>query len=538
MGPQETKICAMLKSGDPELQCSAARVLGELKPKDPTVIRALGSVLEDGLESVRLYALGALKNIGNKSALRYVIPRLSADEIERRAAAAAVAAVGNAALPELKRELPNLTPAGRQAAADIIMSIGTDAAFDVLLDALALGDFDLCRHVSDLFRDRIPTFSKPRQDAIFRKVTHFLEKKDVQASEVATMAGLRVLGYLGHEKSLDMLVPYLSEDKSPAIRRHALLAVSALLPVRRPKPEFVEALLRLLSDRTHPDIMETSLRILNGITIPASLSDEMIKLLYNRHSAVRKLSVRALESFGTIKATRALLECLSRADWELTSDTMSSLRKIKHTPEVIFAEVEKTEDKERARRLANVLRGGKFEVPAAILNALGKKLLKAIEEDSDKLDIYFALMSSLSDEHLIATLVSRADDLKKASKYQDAERHLRMLTQLGPPPPEVKFQLGIVRLKLSRKSLAPVDRAADPALALIAPLIRVAQFDLLKRLQDEHAVLEPADYFYVGYHFCGSEGEEKEFGKKVLKYLISIAPKSDEAKKAREKMKG
>ena len=538
MGPQESKICAMLKSGDPELQCSAARVLGELKPKDPTVIRALGSVLEDGLESVRLYALGALRNIGSKSALRYVIPRLSADEIERRAAASAVAAVGNAALPDLKRELPGLTPAGRQAAADIIMSIGTEAAFDVLLDALALGDFDLCRHISDLFRDRIATFSKARQDAIFRKVVRFLGQKDVLASEVATIAGLRIMGYLKHDKSLDMLVPYLSDDKPPAIRRHALLAVSALLPVRRPKPEFVDALLRLLSDRTHPDIMESSLRILNGITIPASLSDEMIKLLYNRHSAVRKLSVRALESFGTIKATRALLECLNRADWELTSDTMSALRKIKHTPEVIFAEVEKTEDRERARRLANVLRGGKFDVPATILNGLGKKLLTAIEEDSDKLDIYFALMSSLSDEHLISTLVSRADDLKKAGRYQEAERHLRMLTQLGPPPPEVKFQLGVVRLKLSKKTLAAVDRAADPALALIASLIRVPDFDLLKRLQGEHTVLGPHDYLYVGYHFRGSEGVEKEFGTKVLKYLISIAPKSNEAKKARERLKG
>ena len=537
MGPQESKICAMLKSGDPELQCAAARVLGEMKPKDPTVIRALGSVLSDGLESVRLYALGALRNIGSRSALRYVIPRLSADEIERRAAAAAVIAVGNAALPDLKKELPNLSPAGRQTAADIIMSIGTEAAFDVLLDALALGDFDLCRHISDLFRDRIGSFSKARQDAVFRRIVRFLDMKDVKASEVATMAGLRILGYLGHEKSLDMLVPYLGEEQPPAIRRHALLAVSALLPVRKPKPEFVEALLRLLSDRTHPDIMETSLRILNGVTIPASLSDEMIKLLYNRHSAVRKLSVRALESFGTIKATRALLECLNRADWELTPDTMSALRKIKHTPEVILAEVEKTDDKERARRLANVLRGGKFEVPAPVLNNLSRKLLKAVEEDGDKLDIYFALMSSLSEEHLVSTLVSRAQDLKKAGRYQDAEHHLRMLTQLGPPPPEVKYQLGIVRLKLSKKSLAPVERASDPALALLASLIRVPDFDLEKKLETEHDVLAPEDYFYVGYHFFGSEGEEKEFGKKVLKFLITLAPKSEQAKKAKERMK-
>ena len=538
MGPQENKICAMLRSGDPELQCAAARVLGELRPKDPSVVRALGSVLNDGLESVRLYALGALKNIGDRSALKYIIPRLSADETERRAAAAAVVAVGNAALPDLKKELPNLSPAGRQAAADIIMSIGTEAASDVLLDALAIGDFDLCRHVCDLYRDQMPALTKVRQDGLFRKIVRYLERKEVKQSEVATMAGLRLLGYLGHDKSLDTLIPYLDEQMPPAIRRHALLAISALLPVRKPKSEFVEALLKLLSDRTHPDIMETSLRILNGLTIPASLSDEMIKLLYNRHSAVRKLSVRALESFGTIKATRALLECLGRADWELTSDTMAALRKIKHTPEVILAEVEKTDDKERARRLANVLRGGKFEVSATILNALSKKLLKAVEDESDKLDIYFALLSSLSEEHLASTLISRAHDLKKTGRFQEAERHLRMLTQLGPPPPEVKYQLAVVRVKLSKKSLAAVDRAADPALALLASLIRLPDLDLTKRLEDERDVLAADDYFYIGYHFFGSEGEEKTFGQRILKHVVSRAPKSAQATKARERLRG
>jgi len=527
----------MLKSDDPELQCAAARVLGELKPQDPDVIRALGSVLANGRESVRLYVLGALRNIASKSALRYVIPRLSSDDPERRAAAAAVSAVGSAALPELKKELPNLSPLGRQAAADIIMSLGTEPSVDAMLDALALGDFDLCRHVCDIFRDQVQGFSKTRKEAIFRKAQKFLQLKHVKENEVATMAGLRLLGYIGHEKSLDTLIPYLAEENPPAVRRHALLAVSALLPVRKPKPELVQALLTLLSDRAHPDIMETSLRILNGLTIPASLSNEMIKLLYNRHSAVRKLAVRALESFGSIKATRALLDCLNRADWELTSDTMAALRKIKHTPDVILAEVEKTEDKERARRLANVLRGGKFEVLPTVLNALGRKLLKAISEDGEKLDIYFALLSSLSEEHLVSTLVSHAQDLKRAGKYQDAERHLRMLTQLGPPPPEVKYQLAIVRLKLSPKSLDAVQRASDPALSLLASVLNVLKDELVQRLEAEKDILAPEDYFYIGYHFYGSEGPEKEFGERMLKLTISLAPKSEHARKARERMK-
>lgn len=535
MGPKEKNICTMLKSGDPDLQCAAAKVLGELKPKDAGVIRALGGVLADSRESVRLYALCALKNIRSKSALKYVIPRLSSEGPERRAAVAAITAVGSSALSELKKELPGLSPFGRRAAADIIISIGSEASFSALLDALALGDFDLCRHICDLFRDQVPAFSKSRKDLVFGRISRFLNSRTVKGNEVATMAGLRLLGYVGHVKSLDMLIPYLNEKHTPSVRRHALLAVSALLPVRKPKPDFVHALLNLLSDRAHPDLMETSMRILNGLNIPASLSDEMIKLLYNRHSAVRKLAVRALESFGTIKATRALLECLGRADWELTSDTMSALRKIKHTPDVILSEVEKTDDKERARRLANVMRGGKFDVSPNMLNSLSGKLLDAISQGDDKLDIYFALLSSLSEEHLAGTLLRRADELKRQKKFVEAERTLRMLTQLGPPPAEVKYQLGVVRLKLSDKKPSPVDRAADPALALLASLIRIPKFELASKLEDEKRILEPADYYYVGHHFAGSEGEEKAFGTHILNFLVRIAPDSDEARKIKGK---
>jgi len=299
----------------------------------------------------------------------------------------------------------------------------------------------------------------------------------------------------------------------------------------------VKALLNLLNDRAHPDIVETALRILNGLTIPATLSDEMVKLLYSRHSAIRKLAVRALEHFGTIKSTRALLDCLNRADWELTPETMAALRRLKHTPEIILGEVERTDDKERARRLANVLRGGKFEVSNTLLNNLAGKLLKAIAEDGEKLEIYFALMSSLSEEHLARTLLSRADDLKKAGKYQQAERHLRMLTQLGPPSPELKYQLAVVRLKLSSKSLTAVDRAADPALALFGSLAGKPDFELLKRLQKEKDILSPNDYYYVGYHFSASEGAEKQFGEALLKFLTTAFPKTAESKKATQRLK-
>ena len=48
MDTKTRKICDMLRHSDPELQCAAARVLGELRAKETRVGRALGPPNDNG----------------------------------------------------------------------------------------------------------------------------------------------------------------------------------------------------------------------------------------------------------------------------------------------------------------------------------------------------------------------------------------------------------------------------------------------------------------------------------------------------------
>ena len=59
MAGEIEKICKLLEGGSAELQCAAAMVLGELKPKDSIVKKSLARALESSNETLRLYAVEA-----------------------------------------------------------------------------------------------------------------------------------------------------------------------------------------------------------------------------------------------------------------------------------------------------------------------------------------------------------------------------------------------------------------------------------------------------------------------------------------------
>ncbi len=69
-------------------------------------------------------------------------------------------------------------------------------------------------------------------------------------------------------------------------------------------------------------------------------------------------------------------------------------------------------------------------------------------------EVYYSLLSNLNGEKLSQTVFKRARTLRKARKFSEAEYHLCLLTQGGPVGCEVKYELGLARLKLSSKIIA------------------------------------------------------------------------------------
>jgi HEAT repeat protein len=62
-------ICGMLRSEDPLRRLAAAIVLGELAPRDATVVKALGDALADANQSLTGAILDAFDAIGSPAAL-------------------------------------------------------------------------------------------------------------------------------------------------------------------------------------------------------------------------------------------------------------------------------------------------------------------------------------------------------------------------------------------------------------------------------------------------------------------------------------
>src|SRR5215468_3066855 len=96
------KLAAMLASEATERQIAAAIVVGELGLRDP----ALVSMAASGLPPLQRHAAEALGRLETPKALPHLMPLLaSRDEGVRRAAAGAVSAFGDAALPALRARL-------------------------------------------------------------------------------------------------------------------------------------------------------------------------------------------------------------------------------------------------------------------------------------------------------------------------------------------------------------------------------------------------------------------------------------------------
>ena len=69
-------ICGMLQSPDGMRRCAAAMVIAELKPKQDTVVKALGDTLKDANQLLTRYVLEAFEAIGTRAIVPYVLPLL------------------------------------------------------------------------------------------------------------------------------------------------------------------------------------------------------------------------------------------------------------------------------------------------------------------------------------------------------------------------------------------------------------------------------------------------------------------------------
>ena len=228
MASELDRICKMLDADAAELQCAAAMVLGELKPKDAGVKKGLTKALKSTNDSLRLYAAEALAGIDPKGTLPQIIPLLWAQGEARQRISALLIAQGKDSAKALRDHLGKADASGRKAILEVLGQLPDVDMTETLFAGLLDSDLDVVRKTAQAYRQRIPSMSDDERSKALKKILQFLDSPRVKKSRTPIASTLLIIGTFRDSSGVKAILPFVEKKMPPAIRNAALLSLGSL----------------------------------------------------------------------------------------------------------------------------------------------------------------------------------------------------------------------------------------------------------------------------------------------------------------------
>lgn len=532
------KICAMLEDGSAELQCAAALVLGELKPKDAVAKKALLKALKSPNEQVKVYALEALARIDPLQALPHLAPLLAGAEPLRRRVTQILVELGPKAAPVLKKQLDAAEdPAVRKGVLEVLGQLTevdtTDALFAGLLDP----DLEVVKKAAQAYRQRIEAMPPADRSTALKKILEFMESPRVRKAKSALAPCLLIVGSLRDPSAAKALLGYLDRKLPPAVRNHALLALGSL-PLEGAAAQAVAAkLLPLLEEGDFNEIVKPALDVLFKVPPPRGQDARLFELLKSGAAPVKTYAIRAVGGQGSRKAAVALLDALYGDDPRVSDAAAGALRSNPDFVPALAQALARSEKPADAWRVAGLLRTFRNVLGKAEVRGFLSKGLALQAKEDERAPAYFDLVRAADPELLRDTLLKKGRELLARKKAEDAERHLRLLGRDDVATPESDLALAISRLLLQRLDVAAAGRDRGEALALFGKVARREGFPFVKSLEKHASLLGPRGLLYLGFALIERQGAERDAGASVLKLVGKKYGSREEGKVARQKLK-
>ncbi len=218
------KLCALLDRDDVELQCSAARVLGELGSAGREVRLCLAKHLKTQNLTLKHYLLSALERLPGREALPYLFPLLREGGKVQERALALIGSCGPAAVQEGRRLFAGADEEFRKLIVRIFGALGTVEACAFLVGCIPGATPDLRRSVGLALREAMEKLPAAGKKLLLKKIDAlFSSPKGTVSAEVAA-AGVMLLGCAADPASLGKLIRAAAPDQPAPVREQALLA--------------------------------------------------------------------------------------------------------------------------------------------------------------------------------------------------------------------------------------------------------------------------------------------------------------------------
>ena len=501
------RLVKLLQSDQQDRRHAAAIVIGDLELTGSGVLAALREAIERPDDpGLRAYAARALGALAPKTLVQDLLPRLEDESMVVRDAAKEVLASGRAAtIDDVVRMLESGDEKQRIGAIAVLGAIGTGEARRRLV---ALLD-DATPRVLEALRDALlPMYAQlsgPPLDAAVDELRPWADPRnlDVRAGHIL----VELLSALDSGGSADLLMGLSRGHGDERVRVAAIQALRNRGTTRRIASRIFQALLDVLEGVASLAEKSVAADTLSTVDVPVELESRVRALVTAEEPPVRRWAIRALGALDSAPAARTLADVARTGDATDREVALTAAMATASGRNALAKALVSFDDAERASQVARLLREQAEDIPRPTLRALEQA---AVDAAPDVARVVFKLLADcgirVSDKKE-GGVMERALKLKEAGRFDEA---LNLLTRLGngrDTDPEVRFQLGVCQLKLSKQKIGR-GRVQDPCVRTFYALGGLKDFPLFQRLGRE-AALTSKDLYFLGFSLAeGSEAQQ------------------------------
>lgn len=533
------RIVEMLDDATPRKRIAAAVVLGELKVKDAAVVSKLVVMAKDELDAYAEAAIEALGQLQALKALPVFLESLSRGRDVHAAARAAIANLGEAALPELKARLAEATPEVRAVLSQLLPAVGGKQSFELALEGLRGQPFEAINKVTLSVRVEAREMSEAQRRVMKTQVLKFLEKKKTLDDEDATRGALKILGFLELPETQDDLLAFLGPKHTPLVRMEAATALRFACS-KGPSKKALRKLMELLQD-TNVHVARSARDSLTVMKIGVEFADELAVLCAATDASVALWAISHLGSLAVSEkgaasklAAKTLLPVARSADRTRAEAAAKVVVTLESGPSLLAEALADAEAEAGAQVLADILSPlaqslTKKDV-ARLLDAGARNLATALAVARKQLEPVRAVDA----EAWAELLRSKVKVIAKKDAAR-AEAIGQMLVHSKAATPDDRFAAVVQQLEHHSLDPHPRARQRDASLAELEKL-HTEGFGVAKSVLAAKGLSDEARY-YVGVHFAEKvQFELKNVGAGVLEQLAAKG-KGKIAKAAKNKLK-
>jgi hypothetical protein len=402
------------------------------------------------------------------------------------------------------------------------------------LQLLGGGTDETNRIVCDLMTPALREMDAKEQAAFYDEVESFAAKLDAKQQRPALVSAMRLLGQLGRQQARRWLFKFVGADQHPAVRAHALVALLRCLREQDLRKDEFAKLFPILEEAEFSESSRLVLDLLDAHDLPDDSRALLGKLMQSAHSDVQKFALRKMGDVGTPATVRTLVDQLGDPDYRKRDVAASSLRKIPEARAALIKELTGCEDASKAWSIAELLPSFEGKWRQDVLDALWKRLHKAIEDEQRIQTAFLHVLKQADGEFVYSRLAEQGAKLVKAKKFKEAVGFLQPLKDFAEFKPENKYQLALTQVKLHAHTLA--TNRHHPAVELLTDLFRGSSYPVFESLRKEKSFV-PEELFALGFSLVERPGQERALGIDLLEHVAAKFPRNKIGKSAKNKLK-